>query len=214
MFWSVHDHPDGRNRAHARADGAVERGRRLHVDRDRAGREQFRPFLTADDVIGAGERPRVDGAPGQGACQFLDEQIGAHAGRGAARVPDLVGDDQVPRVHAGGEPGAEARGQDGRPAQRGAGQSPGDRPFGGTRPHARTQHGDRAVGTAPITLGNPTATLKTTPFDVNTVTTCVANTPSSSGSDYTVQADQETEPSCRVGYATLGDLIRYYNTPC
>ena len=44
-------------------------------------------------------------------------------------------------------------------------------------------------------------------------TTCVANTPSSSGSQYTVQADQETEPSCRVGYATLGDLVRYYNTP-
>jgi len=44
-------------------------------------------------------------------------------------------------------------------------------------------------------------------------TTCVANTPNNSGSQYTVQADQETEPSCRVGYATLGDLVRYYNTP-
>ena len=28
----------------------------------------------------------------------------------------------------------------------------------------------------------------------------------------TVQADQETQPSCRIGYATLGDLVRYYNT--
>ena len=44
-------------------------------------------------------------------------------------------------------------------------------------------------------------------------TTCVANAPSNTASGYTVQTDQETEPSCRVGYATLGDLIRYYNTP-
>jgi hypothetical protein len=44
-------------------------------------------------------------------------------------------------------------------------------------------------------------------------TTCVANTPRSSGSTYTVQSDRESEPSCRVGYATLGDLVRYYNTP-
>jgi hypothetical protein len=27
-----------------------------------------------------------------------------------------------------------------------------------------------------------------------------------------VKADQETLPSCRTGYATLGDLVRYYNT--
>ena len=84
MFWSVHDHPYGRNRAHARAHGAVECGRRFHVDRDRAGRAQTGPFMTADDVIGPGEGPGVDGAPGQGAHQLLDQQFGTHAGRAAA----------------------------------------------------------------------------------------------------------------------------------
>lgn len=73
MFWSVHDHPDGRNRALARAYGAQKRGRRLHVDRDRAGREQIRPFLTSDDVIRAGERSGVDGAAGDGTHQLFDE---------------------------------------------------------------------------------------------------------------------------------------------
>ena len=43
-------------------------------------------------------------------------------------------------------------------------------------------------------------------------TECAANTPKTSGSYPPVQADQEREPSCRVGYATLGDLVRYYNT--
>ena len=44
-------------------------------------------------------------------------------------------------------------------------------------------------------------------------TTCAANAPRSSGSQYTVQTDRETQPSCLVGYATLGDLVRYYNNP-
>jgi hypothetical protein len=73
MFWSVHDHPYGRNRAYARPYGAVERGRGLHVDRDRAGREQVGPFVTAYDVIGAGERSGVDGTSGYGPHQLLDE---------------------------------------------------------------------------------------------------------------------------------------------
>ena len=41
---------------------------------------------------------------------------------------------------------------------------------------------------------------------------CNANIPRTSGGDAPVQADQEREPSCRRGYATLGDLVRYYNT--
>lgn len=73
MFWSVHDHPYGRNRAYARTHGAVERCRGFHVDRDRAGREQLRPLVTSDDVIRSGEWPGVDGAPGHGAHEFLDE---------------------------------------------------------------------------------------------------------------------------------------------
>jgi hypothetical protein len=43
-------------------------------------------------------------------------------------------------------------------------------------------------------------------------TECAANTPRTSGSYAPVQADLETQPSCRTGYATLGDLVRYYNT--
>lgn len=73
MFWSVHDHPDGRNRALARAHGAQERGRRFHVDRDCAGREQIGPFLTTDDVIGAGEGSGVDGAARNGPRELFDE---------------------------------------------------------------------------------------------------------------------------------------------
>lgn len=53
MLWSVHDHPDGRNGALARAHRAQQRGSGLHVDRDRAGRKQIRPLVTTDDVIGA-----------------------------------------------------------------------------------------------------------------------------------------------------------------
>lgn len=73
MFWSVHDHPDGRNRALARAHGAQERDRGLHVDRDCAGREQIGPFLTSDDMIRAGERSGVDGAARDGPHEFFDE---------------------------------------------------------------------------------------------------------------------------------------------
>ena len=42
---------------------------------------------------------------------------------------------------------------------------------------------------------------------------CNANIPRTSGGDAPVQADQEREPSCLIGYGTLGDLVRYYNTP-
>jgi hypothetical protein len=41
---------------------------------------------------------------------------------------------------------------------------------------------------------------------------CAAKTPRTSGSYAPVEADLEREPSCRTGYATLGDLVRYYNT--
>jgi hypothetical protein len=73
MLWSVHDHPDGRNGALARAHGAQERGRGLHVDRDRAGREQLRPLVTADYVIGADERTGMHGASRYGPYELLDE---------------------------------------------------------------------------------------------------------------------------------------------
>jgi hypothetical protein len=41
---------------------------------------------------------------------------------------------------------------------------------------------------------------------------CGANTPRRSGAYAPVQTDRETQPSCRTGYATLGDLVRYYGT--
>jgi len=41
---------------------------------------------------------------------------------------------------------------------------------------------------------------------------CQANVPARSGAYAPVQADRETHPSCRTGYATLGDLVRYYST--
>jgi hypothetical protein len=44
-------------------------------------------------------------------------------------------------------------------------------------------------------------------------TQCANNAPRSGGSYAPVQADRESQPSCRTGYATLGDLVRYYNTP-
>jgi hypothetical protein len=43
-------------------------------------------------------------------------------------------------------------------------------------------------------------------------THCDANRPRVGGADAPVQADRETQPSCRTGYATLGDLVRYYTT--
>jgi hypothetical protein len=43
-------------------------------------------------------------------------------------------------------------------------------------------------------------------------TACAANAPRTGGGYAPVQADLETQPSCRTGYATLGDLVRYYNT--
>jgi hypothetical protein len=48
-------------------------------------------------------------------------------------------------------------------------------------------------------------------------TRCNTNTPHKDGThapvqQAPVQADLETQPSCRTGYATLGDLVRYYNT--
>ncbi|CAM5262701.1 hypothetical protein SALBM311S_10837 [Streptomyces alboniger] len=82
--------------------------------------------MTAYDVVGTGERAGVDGAPGKGPYQLLHEQVGADARHGAARIPGLLGDDQVTGVHTGGQPGAEARGQDGGPVERGVGQESGD----------------------------------------------------------------------------------------
>ena len=73
MFWSVHDHPDGGNRTGAGVQRRAERRGGLHVDRDCAGREQIGPFLTSDDMIGAGERSGVDGAARYGPHEFLDE---------------------------------------------------------------------------------------------------------------------------------------------
>lgn len=43
-------------------------------------------------------------------------------------------------------------------------------------------------------------------------TKCAANAPAPTGAYGPVQVDRETEPSCRTGYATLGDLVRYYST--
>lgn len=150
MFWSVHDHPDGRNGAFAHAHGAQKRGRGLHVDRDRAGREQIRPFVTTYHVIGAGEGPGVDGAPGQGPDQLLDEPVGPDAPHGATRIPGLLGDDQVAGVHAGGQPRAEARGQYGGLTERRVGQHPGDGALGRGRAHSRAQDRDRPVGAAAV----------------------------------------------------------------
>lgn len=80
MFWSVHDHSDGRNRARARADGAVERGGGLHVHRERPGRVQVGAFVAAHDVVGAGEGAGVHGTPGHRPRQLLHQQFGADAG--------------------------------------------------------------------------------------------------------------------------------------
>ena len=41
---------------------------------------------------------------------------------------------------------------------------------------------------------------------------CDANVPKEGGAYAPVQADRESQPSCRTGYATLGDLVRYYST--
>ena len=41
---------------------------------------------------------------------------------------------------------------------------------------------------------------------------CDANVPQRGGAYAPVQADRESQPSCRTGYATLGDLVRYYST--
>jgi hypothetical protein len=41
---------------------------------------------------------------------------------------------------------------------------------------------------------------------------CDTNTPREGRAHAPVQADRETQPSCRTGYATLGDLVRYYTT--
>ena len=43
-------------------------------------------------------------------------------------------------------------------------------------------------------------------------TQCAAKHPRTSGAYAPVQADRENQPSCRTGYATLGDLVRYYST--
>ncbi len=126
------------------------RGRGLHVDGDRAGREQVGAFGTPDDVVRAGQWPGVDGAPGHGTRQFLDQPVRPDAGDGAARVPGLLGDDQVAGVHAGGEARAEAGGQHGGAVERRVGQDPGDRALGRLRAHARTQDGDRPAGAAAV----------------------------------------------------------------
>ncbi len=102
-----------------------------------------------DHVVGAGERAGVDRAPGQQAHEFLDQQFGAHARDGPARVPGLLGDDQVAGVHPGGEPGAEAGGQHGRVGRRRAGEVPGDGAFRRLGAHPRTDDGVRPAGTPP-----------------------------------------------------------------
>lgn len=146
MFRSVHDHSYGRNRALTCAYGAEKRRRGFHVDRDRAGCEQIRPFVTADDVIRAGQRPCVDGTPGHGPCELFDEEVGPDARNGSVRIPGLLGDDQIAGVHPGGEPGTEAGGQHGCITQGRVGQQPGDGPLGRLGPHAGAQNGDRTAG--------------------------------------------------------------------
>ncbi len=150
VFWSVHDHPYGGNGARARAGRAQERGRGLHVHGDRAGREQVGAFGAADDVVRAGQRSPVDGASGQGAGEFLHQPVGADAPDRPARVPGLLGDDEVAGVHAGGESRAEARGQHGGAVERRVGQDPGDRALGRPGSHAGTQDGDRPAGAGAV----------------------------------------------------------------
>ncbi len=139
MLWSVHDHPYGRNRARARAHGAV---RSVAADSMSTAMAPVAsssgPFGTAYDVVGAGERAGVDGAAGHGPRQCLDQQLGADAAGGAARVPGLLGDHQVTGVHAGGESRRRSR-WPATAASRSAGsrEGPGDGAFGGVGPHAR-----------------------------------------------------------------------------
>lgn len=63
MLWSVHDHPDGRNRARSGQPGGVQGGGGLHVDGDGPLRPQPGPLSTAHHVVAAGERAGVHGAP-------------------------------------------------------------------------------------------------------------------------------------------------------
>ncbi len=94
-------------------------------------------------MVRAGQRPGVDGAPGNGSREFLDEPVGRDAGDRGARVPGLLGDDEVARVHAGGESRAEAGGEHGGAAEGRVGQDPGDRALGRLGSHAGAQDGDR-----------------------------------------------------------------------
>ena len=109
MFWSVHDHPYGRNRARVRSARAAH-----SVAADSMstaigpGRPQIGPLGAAYDVVGAGERAGVDGAARQRLGERLGEHLGVGAFGGAPRVAGFLGDDQVPGVHPGDEAGAEA----------------------------------------------------------------------------------------------------------
>lgn len=64
MFRSVHDHPDGRNRTDAVADGGAQGRGGLHVHRDGSGAVQRGPLRTAHHMVGAHDRADVHGAAG------------------------------------------------------------------------------------------------------------------------------------------------------
>lgn len=158
MFRSVHDHSYGRNRAYPGGHGASERRGGLHVHRDRAGGVQPGALGTPYDMAGPDERAGVDGAPGARPGQSgerLGENRGAGARRVARPVPGLLGHHQVPRVHPGGQAGAEAGGDDGGAGRASAGRAgPGERArhraLGGLRPHAGAQYGHRPGGRAEV----------------------------------------------------------------
>ena len=61
MFWSVHDHPDGRNRTASGAPGGTEGRGGFHVHGDRAGGMQLGPLRAAYDVVGAAQQTAVHG---------------------------------------------------------------------------------------------------------------------------------------------------------
>lgn len=110
MFWSVHDHPDGRNRTGSGRTGGAEGRGGLHVHRDRPGGMQLGPLRTAYDMVGAAQQPAVHGqtALSQGAEQRAVVMAG-RLRRGAVVAAGGLGDDHVPGAHPGGEAGDRSR---------------------------------------------------------------------------------------------------------
>lgn len=168
MLRSVHDHPDGRNgtvlavRAvrHGPLPGrGPQGGRGFHVDPDGAGGPQVRALLAPDDAVGSGQCTEVDGPAGYGPGQCLGEQSGTGAGDRAARVPGLLGDDQVAGAHAGQQPGAESGGEHRGSAQSRRVQGPGDGAVGRARAHTGAQD------FVPLGRARPAAAAQGRPLD-------------------------------------------------